>query len=158
MERANAIRKLFIEHRDDYSMEEAAELVGWSSRQMVDEIAASELRRVELASRVSWHAVASIAVTMWSLQAIEDALGKNASILPPLARLTDCTVRLPQYQVLAIETAARMRGVTMNEFLAGYLLDLVCTAAPALIRNVPGFREAFMWPQPVDRQTESAAF
>jgi len=157
MERAEAIRKLFIEHREDYSTQEAAELVGWSSEEMIDEIGASELRCVELTSRVSWHAVAMIAVTVWSPQAIEEALGEDVSILPPLARLADRAVRLPEYQLLAIESAARRRGVTVNEFLAGYLLDLACTEAPALTRDVLGFREAFLWPQSVSRQSKNAA-
>ena len=147
MKRAEAIRKLFVEHREQYSIREAAELVGWSSRDMVDEIAASELRRVDVDSYVPWQSVAMIAMTEWSYESIEQALGEDASVLPCLARLADRTVRLPQFQLITIEAAARRQGVTSNEFLAGYLIDLVCIEAPTLARTVPGFREAFIWPQ-----------
>ena len=157
MKRAEAIRRLFLEHREQYSIREAAALVGWSSREMADEIASSELRRVDLDANVSWCAVAMIAMTVWSYEAIEEALGENASVLPPLARLVDRTVRLPQFQFVAIEAAARRQGVTFNEFLAGHLTDLVCIEAPELAKRVPGFREAFLWPQPQQRQSEDAA-
>ena len=157
MKRAEAIRKLFLEHREQYSIREAAALVGWSSRDMADEIAASELRRVDLDTNVSWQAVAMIAMTVWSYESIEEALGENASVLPPLARLADRTVRLPLFQLVTIEAAARRQGVTFNEFLAGHLTDLVCIEAPTLGKNVPGFREAFLWPQSQQRQSEDAA-
>ena len=157
MKRAEAIRKLFLQPREQYSIREAAALVGWSAREMADEIAASELRRVDLDAHVSWRAVAMIAMTVWSYESIEEALGENASVLPPLARLADRTVRLPQFQLVAIEAAARRQGVTFNEFLAGHLIDLVCIEAPTLVKNVPGFREAFLWPQSQQRQAEDAA-
>lgn len=156
MKRADAIRKLFLGHREQYSIREAAALVDWSSRDMADEIASSELRRVELDANVSWRAVATIAMTVWSYEEIEEALGENASVLPPLARLVDRTVRLPQFQIAAIEAAANRQGVTFNEFLAGHLTDLVCIEAPAL-QDVPGFREAFLWPHPQQCQSEDAA-
>ena len=156
MKRAEAIRKLFLGHREQYSIREAAAFVGWSSREMADEIASSELRRVELDTNVSRRAVATIAMTVWSYEEIEEALGENASVLPPLARLVDRTVRLPQFQLVAIEAAASRQGVTFNEFLAGHLTDLVCIEAPAL-QDVPGFREAFLWPHPQERQSEDAA-
>lgn len=157
MKRADAIRKLFGEPREQYSIREAAALVGWSSRDIADEIAASELRRVELDSLVSWQAVAMIAMTVWSYESIEKALGENASVLPPLARLAERTVRLPHFQLIAIEAAARRQGVTFNEFLAGHLIDLVCIEAPTLAKRVPGFREAYRWPQSQQRQSENAA-
>lgn len=156
MKRAEAIRKLFLGHREQYSIREAAALVGWSIREMADEIASSELRRVELDANVSWRAVATIAMTVWSYEEIEEALGENASVLPPLARLVDRTVRLPQFQLVAIQAAASRQGVTVNEFLAGHLTDLVCIEAPVL-QDVPGFREAFLWPHPQHRQSEDAA-
>lgn len=157
MRRAEAIRKLFLEHREQYSIREAAALVGWRTRDMADEIASSELRQVDLDAHVSWRAVAMIAMTVWSYEAIEEALGENASVLPSLARLADRTVRLPRFQLIAIEAAARRQGVTFNEFLAGHLADLVCIEAPALRKTIPGFREAFSWPQPQQRESEDAA-
>lgn len=157
MRRAEAIRKLFLERREQYSLHEAAELLGWNCRDLAEEIGASELRRVEVDSQVSWQAVATLGMTTWSYESIEEALGGDTRLLPRLARLADRTFRLPHYQFIAIEAAARKRGETVNEFLAGYLLDLVCTESPALTRDVPGFREAFIWPQPVGRQAETAA-
>lgn len=95
-----------------------------------------------------------------SLQRVELDHGKRRTKVWPRcesARLADRTVRLPQFQLLAIEAAARTQGVTINEFLAGHLTDLVCIEAPTLAKGVPGFREAFLWPQSQQRQAEDAA-
>lgn len=123
---------------------------------MADEIAASELRRVDLDAHVSSQAVAMIGVTVWSCESIEEALGENASVRPPLARLADRTVRLPQFQLVIIEAAARRQGVAFNESVAGHLTDLVCIEVPTLANRVPGFRDAFLWPQSQQRQSEDA--
>lgn len=157
MKRADAIRKLLCERRDQCSIREAAALLAWRARDLADEIAASELRRVDVDSSVSWRAVAMIAMTQWSYESIERAMGQHASVLPRLSRLTERTVRLPHFQLIAVEAAARRRSLTFNDFLAGHLLDLVCTEAPALVEKVPGFREAYLWPQLLHVQSENAA-
>lgn len=156
MKQRQAIRHLFLERREHYTIGEAAALLGWSHAELAAEIAASELRRVNDTSLVSWHAVAVIASTQWSYESVEEALGAAASsVLPPLLRLDELRVRIPRYQIVVIDTAARKQKATVDSFLARYLLDLSTIEAPSLIRSMEGFREAFMWPVqgPVESQT-----
>ena len=121
MKRAEAIRKLFLEGREQYSIREAAALVGWSSREVADEIASSELRRVDLGAHVSWRAVAMIAMTVWSYESIEEALGENASVLPPLARLANRTVRLRSSNSLPLKQLRAGRASPSTNFSPGTL-------------------------------------
>lgn len=157
MRRVDAIRKLFLEFRPQYSVREAAALLGWNRRKLAEEIAASELASVDVNGFVSWDAVATIAVTEWSAEAIEEALGSDATVLPELCRLANVHLRLPRYQIIALEAAARREHASASEFLSRYLLDQTCNEAPALLQTVPGFREAFTWPRSDRRESENAA-
>jgi len=157
MERAVAIRQLFLQGQPSYSLPEAAELIGWSITELSEEIAAAELSQVGADTLVTWQTVATLAVTEWSPEMIEDALGANVTLLPELARLGDLCVRLPRYQIVALETAARRHDSTLNEFLSRYLLDQTSTEAPTLGRTVDGFQEAYMWPQVPKRQAPTPA-
>lgn len=158
MRQREAIRYLFLEKREHYTVSETAALLGWTRSELAAEIAASELRRVNDTSLVSWHAVAVIASTQWSYESIEEALGAAASsVLPSLLRLEELRVRIPRYQIVVINTAARNQKATVNSFLARYLLDLSTNEAPSLIRSTPGFREAFMWPAHGPAESQTAA-
>ena len=158
MRQREAIRHLFLEGREHYTVGEAAALLGWTRAKLAAEVAASELRRVSDTSLVSWHSVAAIASTQWSYESIEDALGAAASsVLPPLLRLEEFRVRIPRYQIVVIKTAARKQRATVNSFLARYLLDLSTIEAPSLMRSMPGFREAFMWPAQGPAESQTAA-
>ncbi len=158
MRQREAIRYLFLERREHYTISEAAALLGWARAELAAEIAASELRRVNDTSLVSWHAVVAVlASTQWSYESIEEALGAAASsVLPPLLRLEELRVRIPRYQIVVISTAARNQKATVNSFLARYLLDLSTIEAPSL-SSIPGFREAFMWPAQGSAESQTAA-
>lgn len=157
MRQREAIRYLFLVKREHYTVSEAAALLRWTRAELAAEIAASELRRVNDTSLVSWHALAVLASTQWSYESIEEALGAAASVLPSLLRLEELHVRIPRYQIVVINTAARNQKTTVNSFLARYLLDLSTNEAPSLIRSTPGFREAFMWPAHGPAESQTAA-
>lgn len=157
MRKREAIRRLFLGGAPYYSVTEAAALLGWSCEALMREIRERELTHVGLSSSLSWQSVAMIAACQWSHQAIEDALGANASVLPPRLRLSDLHARVPQYQIDVIEAAARQQGASVNDFLSRYLLDLSSVEAPRLVRTVPGFEEAYKWPASLKPTAESAA-
>ena len=158
MRQREAIRHLFLDKREHYTISEAAALLGWTRAELAAEVGASELRRVNDTSLVSWHAVAVIACTQWSYESIEEALGPAASsVLPPLLLLEELRVRIPRYQIVVINTAARNQNTTINSFLARYLLDLSTIEAPSLIGSMSGFREAFMWPAQGPAESQTAA-
>jgi hypothetical protein len=147
MMREEAIRALFLEGKSHYSLAEAATLLRWSKGKLAEEIAASELRPIDADAIVPWRVVAVFAVTEWSPEMIEDALGAEIIVLPDLLRLGELCIRLPRYQIVALEAAARRSTATISEYLSQYLLDQTCTEAPALVRTVEGFREAYIWPR-----------
>ena len=157
MDRAVAIRRLILQRQNHYSLSEAADLIGWSISKIADEVAAAELSPVGADTPIPWQTLAVLAATEWSPQMIEEALGSDANVLPELSRLVDLVVRLPQYQIIAIEAAARKHHTTVSEFLSRYLLDQTCTEAPTLVRTVEGFQEAYMWPQVAKRETQTPA-
>jgi len=148
MNKHQAVRCLFLEPQETYTLAEAAALLGWNVQQLAVEIASQHLITPdECATRpVAWRDVATLAATDWSYELIETALGSGASVLPPLVRLTELRVRLPRYQIKAIESAAQAAHATINAFLASHLLELASLEAPALRTCVPGFDEAFHWP------------
>jgi len=157
MDRAVAIRRLILQRQSHYSLPEAAELIGWSVSKLAEEIAAAELSRVGADTLIPWQTVAVLAVTEWSPEMIEEALGSDVNVLPELSRLVDLVVRVPQYQIVALEAAARKHHTTISEFLSRYLLDQTCTEAPTLVRTVEGFQEAYMWPQVAKREIQTPA-
>lgn len=157
MNKHEAVRRLFLERKDTYELAEAAALLGWSVQQLAVEIAAQHLITAEecMTRPVAWRDVAMLATTEWSYELIETALGNNASVLPPLVRLGELRVRLPRYEIAALQSAAQAARVTVDAFLARQLLDLASLEAPELRTSVPGFDEAFHWPAPAHASREA---
>lgn len=147
MNRREAIRKLFLDPQD-HPLSEAAHLLGWTSQDLAAELCSQFLTAPEewLHRPVPGSAIAVLAFADSSYEAIERALGPEASRLPRLIRLTNLSIQLPAYQIAALESAARREQTTVNDLLARYLMDLICDEAPALEKTVEGFREAFHWP------------
>jgi len=151
MRQAEAIRTLFLGGKRSYPLDEAASLLAWPRHRLRSELAAQYLvPEIEWESkRVPWRAVAVLAVGEWSYGRVEDVLAEQASVLPTLVRSDNLSVRLPRFQIAAIDAAARRSGRTVDEFLSSYLADLTCMEAPALSEDVVGFREAYHWPAAV---------
>lgn len=144
----DAIKRLFLDGDAAYPLSEAAHLLGWTSQDL-----AAELSSQFLIAPAEWlhrpvpaSAIAVLALAETSYEAIERELGADVSRLPPLIRLTNLSIQLPAYQIVALESAARREQTTVNDLLARYLMDLICDEAPALEKTVEGFREAFHWP------------
>lgn len=148
MYRSDAIKELFLGTHAVYSLDDAANLLGWTTERL-----AAELSSQFLVSREHWRqqpvpssAVAVLAFPDWSYETIEEVLGPEMSLLPPLVRLTELTVRLPAHQIAALEAAAIREQTSVNDILARQLMDLTCAEAPALASSIAGFREALHWP------------
>lgn len=95
----------------------------------------------------TWRQVALIALRRWTLVEIHDALGDDAaSILPPLLSLRTLTVRLPEYLVQALETAAAADNTTVEDWLSRELVDFAGTVVEQMETILPGFRLAYLFP------------
>jgi hypothetical protein len=158
MRRSATIRNLFLHKKSHYSLPEAASVLRWSIAKLAEEVAAMELLPVNADALIPWQTLAALAITEWSPEMIEGALGAEvAAVLPALSCLDRLCVRLPRYQIVALEAAARRRRETINAFLSRYLLDQTCIEAPSLVRTVTGFREAYLWPQLSNSQPSAPA-
>src|SRR5438045_3874949 len=109
------IRSFFLQPRESYYLGDAASLLGVSPRALIRE-AESDCReeyRERHRWRFTWRQLAYVAYRTWTLAEIYAALGKDAAkVLPPLLTLRTVTVRLPEFIVRAMETAAKDDGTT----------------------------------------------
>ena len=148
MARPEAIRQLFLDTSGFYSLVDAAEILGWNTGDLAAELSSQFLTPASewLERPVPASALAVLAFGDWSYEFIERLLGDDASLLPPLIRLTELTVRLPAHQIAALEAAASRERTTVSDILARELIELTSSEAPELSRSIDGFREAFHWP------------
>lgn len=143
------IREVFLQRKPSYGISEAGRLLGMSRGALEREARADheDAYRCNGRWRFTWRQLAHLAFRRWSLAAIHEALGCDAStVLPPLLELRSITVRLPEYLLRAIEHAATSDDVTVEDWLQHELLDFAGTAADHMERAVPGFRRAYLFP------------
>jgi hypothetical protein len=143
------IRTLFLDPRATYSLADAAALLGIGWREMRGWVEAGEIEGVHTAAGlvVPWAELVSFGMESWSQDVVEEALGADlANAIPELVRLTELEVRIPQFEVVALERLAAVDGESVSAVLARELLDLVSVHAPWLSLEVPGFAEALSWP------------
>jgi hypothetical protein len=119
------------------------ELRGWVD---AGEIEAVETKRGLM---LPWQEVVFFGMDFWSQAVVEEALGAEvAAAIPDLVRLTELNVRLPRFEVAALERVSAREGHTIDAVLASELLDFVSAEAAWLSGEIPGFIEAMRWPAP----------
>jgi hypothetical protein len=78
---------------------------------------------------------------------VEEALGRDAAvILPPGLRTRRLTVRLPRYQIGALEVLAEDAREPVEAMLMRMFEELADLHQERLARVIPGFGEAMAWP------------
>lgn len=143
------IRTIFLHQRTSVSIFDAAELLGWSQKEMEAAIASGEVEVVTTCSGkgIAWEEVVSKAQELWPADVIEDALGRAAaSVLPPGLRTRRITARLPRYQADMLEYLATQLQTTVSHLLSQQLDDLASEHLDALSSALPDFVAAFAWP------------
>ena len=149
MTSAENIRTLFLHPHATYPLADAAALLGIDGREMRGWVEAGEIEGVETDAGfgVPWAEVVSFGMERWSQDVVEEALGADlAAAIPELVRLTDLEVRIPRFEVVALERLAAVDGESVSSVLARELLDLVSVHAPWLSLDIAGFAEALSWP------------
>jgi hypothetical protein len=96
---------------------------------------------------MTWVQLVTLILTAWPLPAIHDALDPDVTILPPLLQPETLSVRLPRYQVLALNVLANEAGLSVAALLSDYLLDAVSGNDPLLEEHIPDFRAARDYPR-----------
>lgn len=143
------IRTIFL-HRGPYvTITEAARLVEMSEEAMQQAAEEGEIEAAQTCSgpMIPVCELAEQALNLWPVSTIEEALGKDASlILPAGVRTRKFTVRLPRYVIAAVEHIAELNGETAELLLTRHLRDLAFEHKDCLTETVPGFAEAIDWP------------
>jgi excisionase family DNA binding protein len=143
------IRSIFLHHEARVTIGEAAELLGWSRGEMDAAIANGEIEVVGTGSgtRIEVRELAEVALQRWSLVTIEEAMGRDAaSVLPPGLRTRKFTVRLPRYQIGALEVLAEDGREPVEAMLMRMFEELTDLHHERLARVIPGLGEAMAWP------------
>jgi hypothetical protein len=149
-EAAANIRRLFLDPKDTYSDAEAAEILGIEPLDLKKRMESGELEGVRTCCgmTVSREELISFAMDYWPQEAIEEALGDEvANAIPKLLRLADLHVRIPPFEILALERLAERDGKSIDAFLSRELLDIVSTQSNYLATLIPHFKAALRWPQ-----------
>ena len=147
---ADNIRSLFLHPQPTYTTAEAAKLLAIAPDELREAIDVGDIEPVAFADRVvlPWTELASFAIDHWSQEAIEEALGaRAAAVIPGLLRLDDLHIRIPRIQIAALERLAARNRTTVSTLLTRELRDLVSAHCEWLSRELPGFADAFRWPE-----------
>jgi hypothetical protein len=144
------IRDLFLHPHPTYSIADAASVLGMDVREVQGWVEAGELEDVETESGLvlPWAEVVSFAMDLWSQEVIEEALGDDLElVIPELVRLTLLEVRVPRFEIVALERVAGREGKSVDAVLARELLDFVSVHSPWIGMEIAGFAEALQWPE-----------
>jgi hypothetical protein len=147
--REQSIQTLFLQRRESYGLGEAARVIGVSPGTMRREAERDSREAYMVAGkwRFTWRQLAYVAMRRWTLAEIHDALGADAaSVLPPLLSMRSVTIRLPEYLLRSMETAAAETGTTLDGWLHGELIDFAGAVSGRMERIIPGFRRAYQFP------------
>jgi hypothetical protein len=143
------IRAIFLHHEPRVTVGAAADLLAWSFAEMNATIRNGDIEVIETCreTRVELRELATYAMQQWPLTAIEEALGRDAaSILPPGLRTRKLTVRLPRYQIGALEVLAEDGREPVEAMLMRMFEELTDLHHERLARVIPGLGEAMAWP------------
>ena len=139
------IRRLFLGPKDTYSDAEAAEILGMELVGLRKRMESGEVEAVRncCGMTVCRKELISFAMDYWPQDAIEEALGADlAKGIPKLLRLADLHVRIPRFEILALECLAQRDGKSVDALLARELLDVVSAESNFLAAKIPGFTAA----------------
>jgi DNA-directed RNA polymerase specialized sigma24 family protein len=147
------IRAIFARKARDHGINSAMRLLGMRAVTLNDKAAREDFevsRNPDGSYFLTWTQLAYAAMQQWPLSVIFEELGKDAErVMPDLLRPQRAVFNLPEYQGLMIAALARRSGVDPDTFLSDHLLDLAAVHAAELEDEIPGFREALMFPDPV---------
>lgn len=92
--------------------------------------------------------LAAYALHQWPLTSLEEALGRDATMILPLAlRTRKFTVRLPLYQIGALKVLADDGRESVDAMLTRMFEELTDLNQERLSRVIPGLGEAIAWPE-----------
>ena len=107
------IRHIFLSPRPNFALMTAADLLGFTLKELKREIEDGAIVAVwtALGERMTREELVAVAMQKWEQSVIEAALGKDApSVLPEAIRLVELRARVPRYQRDVLRALARREG------------------------------------------------
>lgn len=147
------IRAIFLHPEPRVTIRVAADLLGFSFAEMKATIANGDIEVVETGGveRIELRELAAYAMQQWPLTSIEEALERDAAlVLPPALRTRRLTVRLPRYQIGALQVLAGDGREPVETMLMRMFEELTELHHERLARVIPGLAEAMAWPAGTD--------
>jgi hypothetical protein len=144
------IRAIFLHRASRVTIAEAAGMLGWPRAEMDAALRNGEIEVVVTCSgkRVELRELAAWALQQWPLTEIEEALGRDATlVLPSALRTRKFTVRLPRYQIGALQVLADDGRESVDAMLTRLFEELTDLNQERLSRVIPGLAEAIAWPE-----------
>jgi hypothetical protein len=144
-EAAANIRRLFLDPKDTYSDAEAAEILGIKPLELKERMKSGEVEGVQTCCGITVprKELVSFAMDYWQQETIEEALGDDlAKGIPKVRRLADLHVRIPRFEIVALERLAERDGKSVDTVLARELRDLVSAESDFLALRIPGLTAA----------------
>lgn len=149
------IRAIFLHHCDRVTLSEAADMLGWSRAEMNAAVRSGDVEAIGTCSgkMIELRELVGQALNLWSLTTIEEALGRDALlILPPALRTRKFTVRVPMYQIAALQILADEERESVDAMVERTFHELVDHDKQWLAARVPGLAEAIDWPEVEETQ------
>ncbi len=143
------IRHIFLSPRPNFALMTAADLLGFTLKELKREIEDGSIVAVwtALGERMTRDELVAVAMQKWEQSVIEAALGKDAArILPEAIRLVELRARVPRYQRDVLRELARREGTSVDAVLTRELEDVACGYAEELVGAVPELLVALAWP------------
>jgi hypothetical protein len=143
------IRAIFLHPAARVTVAEAAGLLGWSGAVMREAVENGEIAVIRTCSgeRIERAEVWGKALERWPVVVVEEALGREARrALPAAVRTRRISVKLPRYQVAALEFVAEQERLTVETLLARELEDFVSAHAEELAAGIAGFAQGLRFP------------
>jgi hypothetical protein len=144
------IRHIFLSPRPNFALMTAADLLGFTLKELKREIEDGAIVAVwtALGERMTREELVAVAMQTWEQSVIEDALGKDApSVLPEAIRLVELRARVPRYQRDVLRALARREGTSVNAVLTRELEDVASAHAEELAGVLPELAMAMAWPE-----------
>jgi len=144
------IRAIFLHREPRVTVRVAADLMGWSFMEMKATIANGDIEVVQTSGgeRIELRELAAYAMQQWPLTSIEEALERDAAlVLPAALRTRTFIVRLPRYQIGALQVLADEGQEPVETMLMRMFDELTDLDHERLARVIPGLAEAMAWPE-----------
>jgi hypothetical protein len=146
---AERIRAIFLHDNERVTIEDAAAMLGLSEADILAAIEAGDIETIETCSgsRIDTRELAEQAVHLWPLKVIEEALGRDASMVMTAGlRSAKLTVHVPAFLIQVLHILAGENGEAADAPLARELHGLAHMNRERLTSRIIEFDDCVDWP------------